>query len=102
MGGDIFIDTVDGKVVYEVKPGTQTDTTDVLKGHGIPTIRNKDVRGNHYIRFVVQVPKKLSSEAKEALKAFDKATGDALNAVKNDPDGAAGGAKGTKKKGLFK
>ena len=104
LGGDIFIDTVDGRVVYNVKPGTQTDTTDVLKGHGIPTIRNKEVRGNHYIRFVVQVPKKLSAEAKEALKAFDKATGDALNAVKNDPDGGSShtGGRGTKKKGLFK
>ena len=26
LGGEIHINTVDGDVVYEVKPGTQTDT----------------------------------------------------------------------------
>ena len=28
------MDTVDGKVIYEVKPGTQTDTKSPLKGQG--------------------------------------------------------------------
>ena len=31
LGGDVLIDTVDGKVVYEVKAGTQTDTKVRLK-----------------------------------------------------------------------
>ena len=82
LGGDIVIDTVDGKVIYEVKPGTQTDTKVRLKGKGVPTLRNKEVRGDHYVTLVVQVPDKLSHEAKELLKQFDEQTGDSLNAAK--------------------
>lgn len=82
LGGEIFIDTVDGKVIYDVKPGTQTDTKVRLKGKGVPSWRNKDVRGDHYVTLVVQVPDKLSHEAKELLKQFDALTGDSLNATK--------------------
>ncbi len=83
LGGDVVVDTVDGKVIYEVKPGTQTDTKVRLKGKGVPSLRNKEVRGDHYVTLVVQTPDKLSGEAKELLKQFDALTGDSLNAAKN-------------------
>jgi len=83
LGGEVVIDTVDGKVIYDVKPGTQTDTKVRLKGKGVPSLRNKEVRGDHYVTLVVQVPDKLSHEAKELLKQFDALTGDSLNAAKN-------------------
>ena len=83
LGGEVIIDTVDGKVAYEVKAGTQTDTKVRLKGKGVPTLRNKEVRGDHYVTLVVQTPEKLSHEAKELLRQFDAATGDSLNAAKN-------------------
>lgn len=83
LGGEVVIDTVDGKVIYDVKAGTQTDTKVRLKGKGVPSLRNKDVRGDHYVTLVVQVPDKLSHEAKELLKQFDAETGDSLNAAKN-------------------
>lgn len=82
LGGDVVIDTVDGKVIYEVKAGTQTDTRVRLKGKGVPSLRNKDVRGDHYVTLVVQVPDKLSKEAKDLLKKFDEASDDSLNAAK--------------------
>ena len=83
LGGDVVVDTVVGKVIYEVKPGTQTDTKVRLKGKGVPSLRNKEVRGDHYVTLVVQTPEKLSGEAKELLKQFDALTGDSLNAAKN-------------------
>jgi len=82
LGGEIVIDTVDGKVIYDVKAGTQTDTKVRLKGKGVPTLRNKEIRGDHYVTLVVQVPDKLSGEAKDLLKKFDAASGDSLNAAK--------------------
>ncbi len=82
LGGEIMIDTVDGKVIYDVKPGTQTDTKVRLKGKGVPSLRNKDIRGDHYVTLVVQVPDKLSREAKELLKQFDEQTGNTLKAAK--------------------
>ncbi len=82
LGGEIVIDTVDGKVIYDVKPGTQTDTKVRLKGKGVPTLRNKEVRGDHYVTLVVEVPDKLSHEAKELLRQFDAESGDSLSAAK--------------------
>lgn len=73
LGGDIRISTIDGDVLYTVKPGTQTDTKVRLRGKGVPTLRNKQVRGDHYVTLVVQVPTKLTSEQKELLKRFDEA-----------------------------
>ena len=81
LGGEVVIDTVDGKVIYDVKPGTQTDTRVRLKGKGVPSLRNKDVRGDHYVTLVVQTPEKLSFEAKELLRKFDEHTGDSLHAA---------------------
>ena len=75
LGGEMRINTVDGEVAYEVKPGTQTDTRIRLKGKGVPSLRNKNVRGDHYVTLVVQTPTNLNEEAKKALEAFDAACG---------------------------
>ena len=102
LGGEILIDTVDGKVVYDVKAGTQTDTRIRLRGKGVPSLRNKDVRGDHYVTLVVQVPDKLSNEAKELLKQFDKETGNSLEAVKNMENNYSGSSDEKKKRKFFK
>ena len=73
LGGEIRVKTVDGEVAYDVKPGTQTDTKVRLKGKGVPSLRNKNIRGDHYITLVVQVPEHLNEEQKEALRRFDAA-----------------------------
>lgn len=77
LGGTVRIKTVDGEVEYDVKAGTQTDTRVRLKGKGVPSLRNKNSRGDHYVTLVVQVPTELSKEAKEALRAYE----DAVNGV---------------------
>ena len=51
-----------------MKPGTQTDTRIRLKGKGVPSLRNKNVRGDHYVTLVVQTPTNLNEEAKKALR----------------------------------
>ena len=90
LGGEIMIDTVDGKVAYTVKPGTQTDTKVRLKGKGVPSLRNRNVRGDHFVTLVVQVPERMTEAQKEALRKFD----DAMNGIA--PEGEK-----HKKKGLF-
>ncbi len=102
LGGTVLIDTVDGKVAYDVKAGTQTDTRVRLRGKGIPSLRDKDSRGDHYVTLVVQVPEKLSKEAKDLLKKFDEKSGDTLGAADrlmgNDDKGPGDGSGGKKKK----
>ena len=73
LGGDVRIKTIDGEVIYTVKPGTQTNTRVRLRNKGVPSLRNKQVRGDHYVTLVVEVPTKMNSEQKELLEAFDKA-----------------------------
>ena len=72
LGGDVKISTVDGDVLYNVKPGTQTDTKIRLREKGVPSLRNKAVRGDHYVTLVVQVPTNLNAEQKEHLRQFDE------------------------------
>ena len=84
LGGDVKISAVDGDVVYTVKPGTQTDTRIRLKGKGVPSLRNKNIRGDHYVTLVVQVPTGLNEEAKEALRRFDEACGNRPAESKGD------------------
>lgn len=101
LGGTVAIDTVDGKVLYDVKAGTQTDTRVRLRGKGVPTLRNKDIRGDHYVTLVVQVPDKLSKEAKELLRQFDEKTGDSLHAADALSGNKDGNDDGKKKGGFF-
>lgn len=95
LGGEVRISTIDGDILYEVKPGTQTDTRIRLKNKGIPSLRNSSVRGDHYVTLVVQVPTNLNEEAKEALRRFDEASGQSLK----KQNGAAATEK--KKKGFM-
>ena len=73
LGGDVRIKTVDGEVEYTVKPGTQTDTRIRLRGKGVPSLRNKSIRGDQYVTLVVQVPTRMNGEQKELLKKFNEA-----------------------------
>ena len=98
LGGDVRIKTVDGDVLYTVAPGTKTDTKVRLKGKGVPSLRDKKVRGDHYVTLVVQTPENLSSEAKELLRKFDEVTGNSLNQGK---DAEAEKTEKKKKKGFM-
>ncbi len=87
LGGEIKVKTVDGEVLYEVKPGTASGTRVRLKGKGMPTVRNPQMRGDHYMTLVVDIPTKLNQEQKDALLAYDKTL--------------TGTERHSKKKGLF-
>ncbi|MEY8412624.1 molecular chaperone DnaJ [Lachnospiraceae bacterium 62-26] len=90
LGADIRVKTVDGEVIYTVKPGTKTDTKVRLKGKGVPSIRNSQIRGDHYVTLVIQTPEHLSSEAKEALRRFDELSGNTLNAASGEKEAKSG------------
>ena len=98
LGGDVKIQTVDGAVIYNVKPGTKTDTKVRLKGKGVPALRNSAVRGDHYVTLVIQTPEKLSAEAKEALRRFDELSGNSLHQNDSNPEKSE---KKTKRKGFM-
>ncbi len=78
LGGEVIIETLDGRVSYEVKAGTPSGTRIRLRGKGVPSLRNKGTRGDHYVTLVVDVPTNLSRDAKEALREYDAIAGNTL------------------------
>lgn len=97
LGGDVRISTIDGDVLFNVKAGTQTDTKIRLRGKGVPSLRNKSMRGDQYVTLVVQVPEKLNAAQKEALLAFDEAMGGTMEKETAEKGEAAAEPKEEKK-----
>ena len=93
LGADLRIHTVDGDVIYTLKPGTKTGTRVRLKGKGVPSLRNPQIHGDHYITFTIDTPTRMSEEAKELLRKFDAITGNSLN----QESGSTRGTKSRKK-----
>jgi molecular chaperone DnaJ len=96
LGGDIRIRTIDGDIIYTVAAGTQSGTRIRLKGKGVPSLRNKAMRGDHYVTLTVATPTNLSKEAKDLLRKFDEVSGGSLT-----KEGGAASAKSEKKKGFM-
>ncbi|MBE6806717.1 MAG: molecular chaperone DnaJ [Ruminococcaceae bacterium] len=75
LGAEVEIPTLDGKMNYTIKEGTQPGDIFRVKGKGIPYLRGRGT-GDLLLRIVVEVPKNLSKEQKKLLKEFEEATGD--------------------------
>ena len=68
LGGDITVDTMDGKVKLKVAPETQNGTKVKLKGKGFPVYKNEGQFGDLYITYNVQLPSGLSEREKELFR----------------------------------
>ena len=102
LGGKITINTIDGPYEYDLKAGTQTNTKITLKGKGIPTLRNKNVRGNHYVTLMVEVPENLTEEQKQVLKQQADPYAVEVRAATDSLGGFSFGGHKKKKKGIKK
>lgn len=72
LGGDIMVDTFDGKVKLTVKPETQNGTKVKLKGKGFPKYKKEGAFGDLYITYTIKTPTKLSNEEKELFTELSK------------------------------
>ena len=85
LGTRVEVPTPDGSRTIDVAPGTQPLSKQVLPGRGMPNVRGRG-RGNLVVRFVVLVPKELSSEARELIESSDRiCTARAARRHKNCP-----------------
>lgn len=84
LGDEIKIKTIDGEEVYELKAGTQPETTVTLKGKGVYNVKNPKVRGNQIVKFKVHVPTKLNDKQKELLREFANQGGDYVHSKKEN------------------
>jgi len=72
LGGEIIIDTLDGKVKLKVKPETQNGTKIKLKGKGFPIYKKEGEFGDLVISFQIKIPTNLTDKQKELFEQLSK------------------------------
>lgn len=72
LGGEITIDTFDGKVKLPVKPETQNATKVKLKGKGFPVYKKEAEFGDLYVTYKIKMPTNLSDKEKELFQELAK------------------------------
>jgi len=72
LGGELLVETFDGKVKLKVAPETQSGTVVKLKGKGFPVYKKENHFGDLYITFKVNLPTNLSEKEKELLQELKK------------------------------
>ena len=72
LGGDLTIDTFDGKAKLKVKPETQNETKVKLKGKGFPVYKKEGQYGDMYVTYKIKIPTHLTLKEKELLAELSK------------------------------
>lgn len=68
LGGEADVETLGGKVKLNIPAGTQPEQVFRLAGRGMPSVKNKEEKGDLYVRLKVQIPKYLSAKQRELLE----------------------------------
>jgi DnaJ-class molecular chaperone len=71
LGTELAVETINGPVKIRIPSGTQPGTMIRLSGRGVPHLRGNG-SGDHYVKIVVVVPKKLNSKQKQLLEELEK------------------------------
>lgn len=72
LGGEIIVDTFDGKVKLNVKAGTQNGSKIKLTGKGFPVYRKEGEFGDLIITFNILIPTNLTDKQKELFDQLAK------------------------------
>ncbi len=72
LGGQIQLNTLDGKVKLKLKPETQNDAKVKLKGKGMPKYKKEKEFGDLYITYKILLPENLNSKEKELITQLSK------------------------------
>jgi len=72
LGGDVTVDTMDGKIKLKVKPETQNGTKTRLKGKGFPVYKKDGEFGDLYVTYNIKIPTGLTETQKELFTQLSK------------------------------
>jgi curved DNA-binding protein len=64
LGGEITMNTLNGKVKLKVSPETQNGSKIKLKGKGFPLYKDEGQFGDLYVTYVIKIPTNLSEKQK--------------------------------------
>ncbi|RDC64378.1 DnaJ C-terminal domain-containing protein [Adhaeribacter pallidiroseus] len=68
LGGDFYVDTLDGQLKLKIKPETKNGTLLRLKGKGFPVYNQPGPSGDLYVKVVLQLPEALTNKEKELFQ----------------------------------
>lgn len=72
LGGEITVDTMNGKVKLKVKPETENGTKVKLTGKGFPVYKADNQWGDLILTYQLTIPKKLNDKEKELVTLLKK------------------------------
>jgi curved DNA-binding protein len=72
LGGEVILDTFDGKVKLKVKPETSNGTKVKLSGKGFPVYKKEGEFGDLYITYQIKLPTRLTAKEKELFTQLSK------------------------------
>jgi len=72
LGGEITVDTFNGKVKLKINPETQNGTKVKLKGKGFPIYKKEGSFGDLYITYQITLPKNLTEKEKALFAELAK------------------------------
>jgi curved DNA-binding protein len=72
LGGDLMIDTMNGKIKVKINPGTQNGSKIRLKGKGFPVYKKEGEFGDLIVTFHVSIPTNLTEEQKKLFEQLSK------------------------------
>jgi len=72
LGGEIIMDTLDGKVKLQVKPETQNGSKIKLKDKGFPVYKNEGQFGDLYVTYAIKIPTNLTEKQKALFNELSK------------------------------
>lgn len=72
LGGEIYVNTLTGKVKLKVAPETANGTKIKLKGKGLPKYKQQGINGDLYITYNIVLPTKLTAKEKELFTELEK------------------------------
>ena len=62
LGGEVFVETLNGKIKLKILPETPNGKRVKLKGKGLPIYKSKDQFGDLYITYDITIPTQLSEK----------------------------------------
>ncbi|HKZ44764.1 MAG TPA: J domain-containing protein [Anaerolineales bacterium] len=72
LGGETNVNTLSGKVVLTIPPGTQPEQLIRISGRGMPNLTNPKQKGDLIVRIKVQIPRNLTAKQKKLLEEFEQ------------------------------
>jgi len=72
LGGELTVDTLNGKVKLTVTPETQNGTKVKLKGKGFPVYKQDGKFGDMYITYSIKIPTHLTEKQKKLFKELSQ------------------------------